>query len=238
MTSPPARWRWRDPPSELADALARGAVLAIPTESSYALAVDPRRRDAVESVFRLKGRPAGQPLPVVAGDRRQIAALGVELSHPGLARLAAGWPAPLSLIAPLRRPLPAAAGSGSLAVRIPAHDRLRRLLRELGCALTATSANLSGEPPVLEPDGLERLLGGQDAVVVDDGALPGGPPSTLVAAANGGLTVVRLGRYPKDELRRLAPGLEITLPISADSVEMSVDRKSSGTPPSRRFGNA
>ncbi len=141
--SRPLRWRWGDPVDPLVAAVERRAVIALPTESSYGLAVDPRSAEGVERIFRLKGRAPDQPLPVVAADRAQIEALGTSLDDPVLDRLADLWPAPLTLLLPLRNDLPAAAGTGRLAVRVPAHERLRGLLSSLGRPLTATSANRS-----------------------------------------------------------------------------------------------
>lgn len=203
------RWLWGEPLAALCEVLRRGGVLAIPTESSYGLAADPRDRRGVEAIYRLKERERGRPLPVVAGSLEQLAALGVAVDEPLFRRLAAAWPAPLSLVVPAARDLPAAAGGETLAVRLPGHRRLLRLLGELGLALTATSANRSGAPPVTDPDDLEQLLAGRDALIVDGGVLGGGPPSTLVALGSGGLTVLRRGRYSMADLRRRVPGLPI-----------------------------
>lgn len=215
-------WRWGEPLEPLERALARGSVIAIPTESSYGLAVDPRRFDAVAAVFRLKGRSAASPLPVVAADRVQIEALGGRLDEPQLRRLATLWPAPLSLLVPLDAELPAAAGSGHLAVRVPAHRRLRELLAELGGALTATSANRSGEEPITQPEQLSTLLAELDeAVVIDDGVLPGGNPSTLVGVRRGEVEVLRRGAVSESALAAcLDRGAER---ISAASVEIFAD---------------
>ena len=70
---------------------------------------------------------------------------------------------------------------------MPDHAGLRGLLAALGHGLTATSANRSGGEPILDPAEVAELLAGEDAVVVDGGILPGGPPSTLVAIEGGGL---------------------------------------------------
>jgi L-threonylcarbamoyladenylate synthase len=197
------RWRWGEPVAPLAALLARGGLLAVPTESSYGLAADPRNAAGVAAVYRIKGRAAGKPLPVVVAGVEQLAGLGIDPGLPILDALAAVWPAPLSVVLPLARPLPAAAGEPGLAVRVPAHDGLRRLLAALGHGLTATSANRSGEPPVLEPAVAAELLAGEAAVVVDGGSLPGGPPSTLVALTPAGLRVLRQGAFPIERLRAL-----------------------------------
>lgn len=194
------RWRWGEPAAPLAERLARGGVVAIPTESSYGFAVDPRNAEAVEFVYRIKGRPAGKPLPVVAAGIGQLSALGIDPGDPILKVLGRLWPAPLTAVLPLAQPLPAAAGAATLAVRVPAHERLRRLLAEIG-PVTATSANPSGEAPVLDPEAAAALLAGEDAAVVDDGRLAGGPPSTLVALRpEGGIEVLRAGAFPPERL--------------------------------------
>jgi L-threonylcarbamoyladenylate synthase len=177
--------------------LARGGMLAVPTESSYGLAADPRSAAGVEAIYRVKERERGKPLPVVAADAAQVGALGVDTSAEAFRRALPLWPAALTVALPLAAPLPAAAGGETLAVRIPGHELLRALLAELGTALTATSANRSGEPPELTAAGVGELLAaaGADAVVVDGGTLPGGPPSTLVAWEEGTWRVLRAGRY-------------------------------------------
>lgn len=189
------RWRWGDAVAPLRELYERGGILALPSESSYGLGVDPMNAAAVELIFRIKGRESRKPLPVVAADAAQLRRLGIDPESPEVAPVARLWPAPLTVLAPLAAPVAAAAGGLRLAVRIPDHPRLRALLAELG-PLTATSANRSGEPPLLDPDAVALLLSGQDAALVDDGTLPGGPPSTLVELDGGALRVLRAGRFP------------------------------------------
>ena len=203
-----AFWRSGDPVEPLRELLRRGGVLAIPTESSYGLGADPRNRIGVEAIYRIKGREPRKPLPVVVADLAQLAGLGIDPDLSILKVLSACWPGPLTAVLPRKRPIagseiPAAAGEPTLAVRIPGHEGLRRLLAALGHGLTATSANLSGGEPVLDPAGAADLLAGEDAMVVDGGVLPGGPPSTLVAIEEAGPVVLRIGTFPVERLREL-----------------------------------
>jgi tRNA A37 threonylcarbamoyladenosine synthetase subunit TsaC/SUA5/YrdC len=91
-------------------------------------------------------------------------------------------------------------------VRVPEHAALRQLLGDLGHGLTATSANRSGGEPIVDPAEAAALLAGVDAVVVDGGILPGGPPSTLVAIEETGPVVLRSGRFPAERLYELLGG--------------------------------
>jgi L-threonylcarbamoyladenylate synthase len=193
-------FRFGDPVGPLQDLLRQGGILAIPTESSYGLGVDPWNPAGVEAVYRVKGREAGKALPVVIAGREQLAGLGVDPDLYIVERLLALWPAALTAVLPIERPLPASAGERTLAVRVPDHPALRELLAALGTGLTATSANRSGGEPILDPAAVEELLAGEDAMVVDGGVLAGGPPSTLVAIEEGGPKVLRTGKFPAGRL--------------------------------------
>ncbi len=183
-----------------AEILAAGGVLAIPTESSYGLGVDPRDAAGVAAVFRLKARERGKPLPVVAAHIAQLLELGVEPDSAALAWATRRWPAAITTLLPLVAPIPASAGGQTIAARIPAHAGLRELLADLGHALTATSANPSGAAPFTDPAAVRNWLAasGEKFLVIDQGVTPGGLPSTLVEVRNGTVTVLRKGR---DEVR-------------------------------------
>jgi len=232
MSPPAPLWHFGDPVAPLAALLAHGGVLAIPTESSYGLAVPPGSAAGVEAIYRLKGRERGKPLPVVIAGLDQLAGLGIAPDLPILKLLSAFWPGPLTVVLPIAGAgaagaPPAAAGTGTLAIRIPGHPQLIELLSRLGHGLTATSANRSGGEPVLDPRQAAELLAGRPAMVVDGGILPGGPPSTLIAPLDlpappaptpppapagprdagspaGGwcFEVLRPGRLPVEQLRR------------------------------------
>lgn len=200
-----ARWRFGDDPLRLAAALDRGALVAIPTESSYGLAVDPRSQGAVAALLRLKGEREGKPLPVVCGSVEQLGTLGVDAADPALVWALPRWPAALSVVVELEAPIAASLGRRDLAVRVPDHEGLRELLVALGRAVTATSANPGGAPPYLDAEEvaqwLERAAPGAgiaEAIVVDGGVLAGGPPSTLVRIEAGRPVVLRSGRYRID----------------------------------------
>src|SRR6187431_318425 len=90
----------RDALQEAAKWIRNGGLVALPTDTLYGLAADPFRGDAVARLFRVKGRPDGRALPLIAADADQIAARLSPLS-PLAERLAAKfWPGPLTLLIP------------------------------------------------------------------------------------------------------------------------------------------
>ena len=74
-----------------------GGVAVVPTDTVYGLAAMPAEPQAVEAVFRIKERPEGMHLPVLAPSVAQVRALGVAFT-PGAEALARRWwPGPLTL---------------------------------------------------------------------------------------------------------------------------------------------
>jgi L-threonylcarbamoyladenylate synthase len=164
----------------------------VPTETFYALAADPLSAPGVERVRALKGRDGSKPLLVLFAEREQLAPLGVAASEDVIDRYLAIWPAPLTVILPIVRPIPASLGALSLGVRMPAHSDLRALIARTG-PLTGTSWNRAGESPCADPD----EPGGADEIdlLVDGGKTAGGAPSTLLDATVSPPRVLREGAF-------------------------------------------
>ena len=183
-------------------ALVAGGIVGVPTETVYGVAVLPRP-EPLHALLAAKQRPFDKGIPLLLDGLDQVADL---LSiGPAATRLAERfWPGPLTLAIPLRHPdsVPEelTGGRSSLAVRIPDHPVPRALARELG-PLAVTSANLSGEPEARTASELVATLGASLAVVIDDGPVRGGAPSSVVAvAADGRIEVLREGAISRLEL--------------------------------------
>lgn len=188
--------------------LEKGGIAAVPTETFYGLAADPRSDRGVAQIFRAKGRDDGKPLPVIVAGEAQLTALGIEVAPEALARWLTIWPAPLTVVLPLARPIAASRGGRTLGVRVPAASATRRLLEAAG-PMTATSANRSGGPPCDDPDAVEALFEGELDLLVDGGRTPGGEPSTVVDATFDPPRVLRAGAFawpPAAAPARVEPG--------------------------------
>ena len=180
---------------EAARIIRAGGIVAVPTDTLYGLAVDPFSDAAVARVFAVKGRAAERGLPLIAADADQITStLG---ALPPIARALADvfWPGPLTLLldAPATLAAEVSGGTGRVGVRVPAHDVARAICRACASVVTATSANVSGEPAVNDPDEVERTLGPRIDALIDAGQTHGGPPSTIVDVTGSTPRLVRLG---------------------------------------------
>jgi L-threonylcarbamoyladenylate synthase len=187
--------------AQAAAVIRRGGIVAYPTDTLYGLAADPRDPHAVANLFRVKQRPAERAILLVAADDAAAAQAG--RFTPVTRRLADGfWPGPLTLLVKADESLaPAVHGATRLVgVRVPDSIVARSLARAAGGLITATSANRSGADATADPRDLDELAASGLDVLLDAGAAPGGPPSTIVDVTAEPPTLVRAGAVPWDRV--------------------------------------
>jgi L-threonylcarbamoyladenylate synthase len=185
-----------------ADVLLRGGLVVFPTDTLYGLACDPRNADAVERVYRTKGRLTGQAfpraLPLVAASLQQVEAVAVRLS-PLTRRLAdCFWPGPLTLVVDVGPGIVEAvhAGLGTVAVRVPNHAVARGLAAHAGFPIVSTSANRSQQPATSTVETAIDALGDLIDLALDGGPTVGGAPSTIVDVRTDVPHLLREGAVP------------------------------------------
>jgi L-threonylcarbamoyladenylate synthase len=175
------------------DEIRGGGVVGFPTETFYGLAADPRSPAAVGRLFALKGRDGAKAIALLAADFAQVEAVA-ELPADGRRLAQAFWPGPLTLVLPARGGLApgVCSDAGLVGIRISSHPVARALAAGCGHAVTATSANRSGEPPAAAAGEVATAMPDL-SVIVDGGPAAGGAPSTLVEVSRGQVTLVRPG---------------------------------------------
>jgi len=171
---------------EAAAVLNAGGVAVIPTDTVYGLAAHPAFPAAVERLYSIKGRERRKKIALLAADAAAVEAFGCPMPPSAKALAAKHWPGALTLVI------------GAEGFRVPAHAWTRRLLAACGGVLRVTSANLSGGQPATDAPQALADVGLSADLVVDDGASPGGVPSTVVRVReDGGTEILRPGAIPK-----------------------------------------
>ena len=173
------------------DALRRGGVVVLPTETVYGLVARAGDRGAIERLFVLKNRPDSKTISVLVGDLEQARALTPD----DLDACAPWWPGPLTAVVRRRADaeLYLGADATTIGLRCPDHPFVRRLALDLG-PLAATSANRTGEPTPASAAEV-ALVFPDVALVVDDGPRDG-LPSTVIDLTTSPPTVLRAGPIP------------------------------------------
>jgi L-threonylcarbamoyladenylate synthase len=193
----------RDAIEEAGKWIRNGGLVAVPTDTLYGLAADPFSAAAIERLFAVKGRAAERAVPLIAADAAQVTAQLGRLPAAGQRLAERFWPGPLTLLVPATRALAAAVsgGTGRVGVRVPAHGVARAICAAAGRPITATSANVSGEPATPDPDQVERTLGGRLDLLIDAGTTPGGAASTIVDVTGADPALVRAGAISWDDIQ-------------------------------------
>ncbi|HIE11311.1 MAG TPA: threonylcarbamoyl-AMP synthase [Kiritimatiellae bacterium] len=170
------------------DALRRGRLVAIPTETVYGLAADPQVRGAVGRLYTAKHRDTRKPIAWFVDSVGEIERVGAEAT-PLLEKLAERfWPGPLTVI--VRH------GSGTRGFRIPRHRVPLEILKVKKGPLAVTSANRSGEPPARSPAEVIAAVGEHISLVITDPPQCGRAPSTVVDISGGDVRILREGAIP------------------------------------------
>lgn len=189
---------------------------ALPTETVYGLGGNALSPRAIENIFKMKGRPATNPLIVHAADADRARALCTGWTDAASALAARFWPGPLTMVLG-RGPEIAANVSGgreTLAVRVPAHPVALDLLRACGLPLAAPSANRSESLSPTRAEHVARAGLPGLALILDGGPCRCGIESTVVDLTTPRPRLLRPGALAIMAIREVLPDLEVPDPQS------------------------
>jgi len=192
-------------PEEGADILARGGLVAVPTETVYGLASDAFNEASVQANYDAKGRPETKPLSVLVDGMTMVEAVCKDIPLDSYKLAEAFWPGPLTMILKGSGTLPAIvpAGGATQGVRCPDHMDTLAVIKALGKPLACPSANLSGCPsPKSAGDVLSQLAGKIDAVV-DGGPCSVGVESTILDMTAEPYRILRQGGLSREAIEEV-----------------------------------
>ncbi len=190
---------------EVCHTIRKGGVVIFPTETFYGIGVDATSERALKRVFEIKGRDPEKPVLVLVGDPSWIGSLVMEVSPITTRLMEHFWPGGLTLLFDAR-PIfsPFLTGKkGKIGIRCSSHPVAMALLKKIGRPITATSANLSGEPPPSSVAEISPRLITQVDLVIDAGRTPGGFPSTVIDITTDPPAMVREGIVSIEEIEAL-----------------------------------
>ncbi|EMA44248.1 L-threonylcarbamoyladenylate synthase [Halococcus saccharolyticus] len=174
-----------------AAAIHEGEVVVYPTETVYGLAADALSASAVEQVFAVKGRDRSKPISLAVPDVETA----TEYTRPTAQEkrfMNEFLPGPVTVLVEAREAVPdvLTAGGDQVGIRVPDHPTALALLREVA-PLTATSANVSGNPSARRVEDVDAAVREASAAVIDGGNELPGTESTVVDVSEG--TIHRRG---------------------------------------------
>jgi tRNA threonylcarbamoyl adenosine modification protein (Sua5/YciO/YrdC/YwlC family) len=195
--------------AEAKQAVGRGRLVVMPTDTVYGIAADAFDPAGVRRLLRAKGRSRRVPTPVLIASADTLRALATNVSPDARELSRAFWPGGLTLICRQQPSLQWDLGDsrGTVAIRMPDQADALELLAETG-PLAVSSANRHGDRPATTVDEAYDQLGDSVSVYLDAGPTPGPVPSTILDATGDTLRVVREGVISVERIREVIPAIE------------------------------
>ncbi|MDR1240995.1 MAG: threonylcarbamoyl-AMP synthase [Oscillospiraceae bacterium] len=215
------------------DLLARGEIVAVPTETVYGLAADATNRLAVEKIFLAKGRPQDNPLIVHIAKISDWSILSKSISKEAYILARKFWPGPLTIILNKTGFIPSivTAGSNRVAVRMPNHKLALEIISKLGKPIAAPSANISGRPSPTCAEHVINDLEGKISAILDGGNCHVGIESSVIDMSREKIKLLRPGFITAEEISEI-----VNKPVEIDkSINFSLKENETVESPGTKY---
>ena len=194
--------------------LRAGEVIALPTETVYGLAANALDAKAVSKIFKIKGRPANNPVIVHVASVEMAKRCVAKWPTTADKVAKSFWPGPLTLVLPRANEIPdiVTAGGMTVGIRWPSHPFIQAVIRECDFPLAAPSANLSGCVSPTNAGHVRKQLGGKISLIVDGGQSQIGIESTVLDLTVSPPQILRPGMIHVESLSAVIGNIEHRTP--------------------------
>lgn len=191
--------------------LQKGGIVACPTDTVYGVVAAINIEPAVERIYRIKGRPRSQALPILLADKSQMADVAKIVPLVAWRLADKFWPGALTLVLLKSKSVPdiVTGGGKTIAVRMANHPMPMAIIRGLGVPIVGTSANLSGHPSALTAEEVRTQIGDRLDMIIDGGRCPGGIESTIIDLSGQTPLILRRGAISQEEIEPVCPNLKL-----------------------------
>jgi len=179
-----------------------GGIVIFPTDTVYGIGCDPYNKNSVSLLYKIKKREKTKPFPVLGYSKKELEKIA---GFNSLATKIAEkfWPGPLTMIlnvkdADIQKSLEL---ENKIAVRVPDNTCILSLLKECK-VLVGTSANISDETSLIDPNDCETKISNYD-LLIDGGIITSKGESTIVEIDGDKVKIVRKGSIPEKEIYEL-----------------------------------
>ena len=178
---------------QVAEILRQGGVIAYPTDTTYGIGCDIFNKKGVKQIYQIKQRDPRKPFSFICADLSDVANY-CQVSNFAFKTMKRQLPGPYTFVLEATRLVPdlLTTRQKTVGIRIPDNRIALAIVRELGHPLVTTSANVSGEEPLHDPEDIDQRLGRMLDAVVDGGMLLG-EPSTVISLVDDRVEILRAG---------------------------------------------
>jgi len=171
-----------------------GGVIAYPTDTIYGIGCDIFNKKGIEKIYQIKKREKNKPMSFICADLSDISQYAIVSNYAyRIMRKCLPGPYTFILVASSKTPKKIMSKRKTVGIRIPDHKICLAIVTELGHPLITTSANISTEEELNNPDDIEDKLGSSLGLIIDEGPLIS-EPSTIVDLTGDSPAVLREGK--------------------------------------------
>ncbi len=187
---------------EVVRIMKEGGVIAYPTETFYGLGADIRNAQALEKIYTIKGRDFDKPISIIIGSREDLTTFAGDITPAAETLMDRFWPGGITLLFNASQDVPGklTAKTGKIGIRLSSNPVATLLAQRLSGAITATSANRSGQEECVSIEEVLDSIGKSLDAVIDGGRTPGGAGSTIVDTTVDPPVIVREGIIPSSAI--------------------------------------
>ena len=192
-----------------AELIAKGEIVAFPTETVYGLGANALDAEAVKKIFKAKKRPQDNPLIVHVTGMEEVEKLG-HITDDALKLTNAFWPGPLAIILKKKDVIPneVTANLDTAAFRMPNHEVALKLIKLSNKPIAAPSANISGRPSSTNFEHVYEDLNGRVAGIIKHDKSEIGIESSVVDLTTKPPTLLRPGGVSLEQLKEIIPSIK------------------------------
>ncbi len=180
-----------------------GGVIVFPTDTFYAVGVNPYDPQAVDKVYQLKRRKVTLPMLLLISEVEDLKQILIETPPSFFPLVKHFWPGPLTIVVKVANRFPAnlKAGGQTLGFRLPHAEIAREIVKQCGFPITGSSANISGQPPSFHVGEVIRQFGTKIDLIIDGGTTTGVRGSTILDLSSDEPIILREGDLPWQEIQ-------------------------------------
>ena len=171
--------------------LKNGGVGIIPTDTVYGITCSVFNKEALERLFKIKGRDENKPPVVLISSVEELNLFGIEVNDQAKIFMKKFWPGKVSIIFDIKSELLYLDKGLGLAVRFPNDENILKFLRQTG-PLATSSANVQGQPPAKNINEAKNYFN-KEVDFYEDGGELNSEPSTLVRIVGDKIEIIRQG---------------------------------------------
>jgi len=178
---------------QVVSALADGAVIAYPTDTTYGIGCSIFSKKGIERIYKIKQREKKKPFSFICSNLSDVTKYA-KVSNYAFKIMNRFLPGPYTFVLDATRIVPdlVQTKQKTVGIRIPDNRICLDLVSALGHPLVTTSANLSGEEPIGDPGDIFDAMNNQLDIIVDGGFLSP-DVSSVVSLINDTPAILRKG---------------------------------------------